>query len=109
MKKVTMIFFVCIISLFLIGCEGNPGMNAHDYATGEEILNIVDDYLEGKKSGSETSRAISSLVDEFEEEDRHITSNVIMSAELIESSISAGESTSKIKEERDEMAGYLYR
>ena len=106
MKK---ILLMCILSFILFGCGGNPGMSDKDYETGKEILNIVDDYLDGFTSASSASRTIENLSDDLEETDRHITEMVRLTADGIAMDISNGSSRSAIEKQRDELEDYLKR
>lgn len=75
MLKRSKIYTICIIMLFVImisGCgtkskEAPTGVNQKTFDLGEEVLDITDQYLDGKIEISKAAEQVSEYVDKFED------------------------------------------
>lgn len=113
MKKVV-ILFCLIISLGLVGCDSVPhDMDKNDYKILCNILDTVDEYLDGSLSATDAHSKINDLRKRIENKDNNIyTDNADSCAELISFEISKSDTyfsfdISMIKDKRNDLADTL--
>lgn len=113
MKKILLVLCMAFLCISLTACGGGgessipEGMSEDTYKAGENLLELVEDYITGDETATVASEKADDLASRFTGDD-HNTTMLGMSAQLIASELlRPNPDLDSIKSERDRIKSYL--